>query len=380
MCLEWALRCDESTAETEGDGDGRAAFTRAIWDWELASADPGSVVVGFAVPSSSEDAQERDVDQLRADLADARREWVPPAKPEPRDVARALSAVEVRVPDESEALALLADVVSFARYWQEPDERDLAAALPDLREPLHRVAEALASAPSTAWWTSPMDRGSQWAQTFVEVGRQPEPERAAADVLGSWRGGVAETERTSEEWYQTHDGRFGGDWWSMPGHQLASTTRAMGDGAPAGLWCVEDSMDPDRVLTQRIEVPADARVVEIAGPGDWIELCREHPVDVTWSRRGVWSWCTGRTGAWVVPDWRALADQGVAAVRLSAWGYLTTAGRALDLGDGRASVVAGWDPDRTFWLCDVTPVGDVVAWETDDSGPDRLWRRGRPGP
>lgn len=61
---------------------------------------------------------------------------------------------------------------------------------------------------------------------------------------------------------------------------------------------------------------------------------------------------------------------------MSAW--LSAAGRALDLGDGRASVIAGWDPDRTFWLCDVAPEGGVVEWRREQSercGGAEVWHR-----
>ena len=45
---------------------------------------------------------------------------------------------------------------------------------------------------------------------------------------------------------------------------------------------------------------------------------------------------------------------------------------ALDV-EGGATVLAGWDPDATFWLADVLePAGEPVAWERVP-GPDR-WR------
>ncbi|WP_284251344.1 hypothetical protein [Litorihabitans aurantiacus] len=46
-------------------------------------------------------------------------------------------------------------------------------------------------------------------------------------------------------------------------------------------------------------------------------------------------------------------------------GYLTTAGLAIEIGDGVATVLAGWSPDATAWLTDVLP----------KSGPDEHWRR-----
>jgi hypothetical protein len=38
------------------------------------------------------------------------------------------------------------------------------------------------------------------------------------------------------------------------------------------------------------------------------------------------------------------------AVHLTVAGYLAAAGRALPVDDRRASVIAGWAPDTTFWF------------------------------
>ena len=45
-------------------------------------------------------------------------------------------------------------------------------------------------------------------------------------------------------------------------------------------------------------------------------------------------------------------------------GYLATNGRALEAGDGH-TVLAGWDPDETWWLNDVL----------HQDGEPRLWSR-----
>lgn len=58
--------------------------------------------------------------------------------------------------------------------------------------------------------------------------------------------------------------------------------------------------------------------------------------------------------------------------------YLALAGRVLELGDGAASLVAGWDPDRTVWLADrVRGWGEPVLWERAGSG--AAWRRADAG-
>jgi hypothetical protein len=41
------------------------------------------------------------------------------------------------------------------------------------------------------------------------------------------------------------------------------------------------------------------------------------------------------------------------AVHVSVAGYLTTAGIAIPAGGGACTMLAGWDPDATWWLNDV---------------------------
>src|SRR5690606_33733195 len=57
--------------------------------------------------------------------------------------------------------------------------------------------------------------------------------------------------------------------------------------------------------------------------------------------------------------------------------YLTTAGRALEIEDG-ATLLAGWDPDATYWPADLlVPAGEPVAWQRADDG---RWRPPDPAP
>jgi hypothetical protein len=56
-------------------------------------------------------------------------------------------------------------------------------------------------------------------------------------------------------------------------------------------------------------------------------------------------------------------------VHLTVAGYLTTAGRALDVEEQYATVLAGWDPDATYWLADVLrPAGPATRWVRDADG------------
>ncbi|GAB2843587.1 hypothetical protein GCM10027092_05620 [Yaniella soli] len=63
--------------------------------------------------------------------------------------------------------ALLRDAlfmaVGSARYWQEPDGRDVLAATDQLRAALSRVAHHVAISQHTGWWTEPVTKHAQWA-------------------------------------------------------------------------------------------------------------------------------------------------------------------------------------------------------------------------
>ncbi|MEO7124431.1 MAG: hypothetical protein ABI400_15220 [Lacisediminihabitans sp.] len=54
------------------------------------------------------------------------------------------------------------------------------------------------------------------------------------------------------------------------------------------------------------------------------------------------------------------------AVHLTVLGYLTTAGRALPVRDSH-TVLAGWNPDETYWLTDVlAESGAPSEWRRDE--------------
>lgn len=362
LCLEWARMCEELALGSTGEHPLRSA----LFDVGTKGLAPGNGLVVFR----EDHAGDTGVDPVHS----------PPPPTSSTELAGILERVPLREPDLEETLRALADTTAFAMYWQPPDGQDLVAAIPELRGPLLRVAEAILSSPPAAWWDSGIDRDAQWAQTFVEIGERPLfPVRSTPVVLDEWRAGIEPNGQWFRTWYDEHPGEeISGSWWSIAGFELTSTTRAVPGGAPFGLWCVEDSMDPDRVLTQPVAIPAGARVLEIHGEADWVDLCRSHPLDVTWSRRGSWSQFTDWGGRWVIPDWRAVGLEWE-AVHLTVSAWLSAAGRALDVGEGRASVIAGWDPDRTFWLRDVEPTGEIVQWQREQSersgGAEEAWSR-----
>lgn len=378
MCLEWALRLEDEQAPG-GTGSSEAGLRGAVWDWSMSEERPGRSVMFYLAVEDTEGMTEA---QVQEELTRARREWRPPERPDPTQVAALADAVTLRAPDDLEFLLLAQNVVSRARYWQAPEPEEALALRPELEASLTCVAEVLATAPFSRGWKQPMDCTAQWTTEPVQLPEWgPLPVRSApagaVEALERWRAGAIEEEDRCRRDYEEDPARqMSGTWWVKPWPDVLGTTRALPDGSPLGLWCEEDSFDPERVLAREITVPSEARILEVDGSSDWVDLCRQFPLDVTWSRRGDWGECTGRTsGAWVVPDWAALAASGVDAVHLTVRGYVACAGAVLDVGGGRASTVAGWDPDRTFWLCDVEPRGEVVTWESDSSGPGLQWQR-----
>ena len=128
-----------------------------------------------------------------------------------------------------------------------------------------------------------------------------------------------------------------------------------------GLYLVEDSLGWTWARCWPVRVANGARVYEVDGPQDWVELVGRYPLKVTEGRRHDWQRVTGRDGAWVIPDFLAVAGD-YDAIHLSLVGYLSTAGRTLPVG-GQHTMLAGWSPDETWWLNDrPVRVGEGVRW------------------
>jgi hypothetical protein len=112
-----------------------------------------------------------------------------------------------------------------------------------------------------------------------------------------------------------------------------------------------------------------ASVYEICGPDQWADLVGRYPLDVTRSRRDDWRRATGWAGHWLIPDYAAVAADWD-AVHVSVAGYLTTAGIAIPADDGACTMLAGRDPDATWWLTDVlSSTSQPEDWRTDDQAP-----------
>lgn len=291
----------------------------------------------------------------------------PSSSPSPEEVARLLDQVRLDPTEDDVVDAALAVTVDSARYWQEPDGEDALAAAPAMRAALRRVAVAITSAETAAWWSTPVDRAGQWSVGFPPPAQQ-ETRGTPRDLLAQWRANtVGEELRARRERPADVHASWSGAWWSSPTHTLLQTTRALGDRGPVGLRLVEDSFGWEHATAVPVTVPDDARVFEVDGPDAWAELCRRFPLEVTASRRHDWYRATGVDGAWVIPDWSRVAET-YDGVHVSVAGHLTTAGRAVPVDDARTTVLAGWDPDQTSWLTD--------AVRADDDGPGRqAWVR-----
>jgi hypothetical protein len=119
---------------------------------------------------------------------------------------------------------------------------------------------------------------------------------------------------------------------------------------------------------EKLDDSAPRQIFEISDAGAWTDLCREYPLDVTASRRHDWYRVTGRDGRWVIPDWSRVALD-FDGVHLPIDTYLASAGLTISVGQDVGSMIAGWDPDETYWLRDM-PCDPTTAsyWtRTDDS-------------
>lgn len=274
---------------------------------------------------------------------------------------------------------VLGQSVDSARYWQEPDEREALLRDPRVVAALEPVAHALAVAPASRWWWSPLDPGTQAVVRWLERGRTraDRPQLTGVEVrLDRWRTATIEDEeRAAAERPAAFDARWSGSWWATPVHDdVTTTSRRLGRLPAVQLELVEDSMGWERARLAPVEVHRDRRVFEIVAASDWTELVDAYPLDVDRSRRHDWWRATGGTGPWQIPDWPAVGRDHD-AVHLTVVGYLGGAGRALTTRGGQ-TVLAGFDPDLTYWLTDsLTQVVAATTWrrlELDDDAHE--WR------
>ena len=307
-------------------------------------------------------AQERG---LASELAEALRS--------PASVGAAESA------DSKALLAGLTEAVDTARYWQQPDEADALLAQPAIRVALGPVAQALTDALAAWWGRGFLDRDHQsFVQWTDERKGQPPDPGGEVRKLADWKAAVLADERQAAKRPKNPAANWGGWWWSTPTPSgLLTTTRSLPDLGAISLLLVEDGLGWKQATVWPLVPRTDCRVYEIDGPAAWSELAERYPMDVSLSKRHDWWRTTGIAGSWLVPDWSAVAAD-YDGVHLTLWGYLTTAGLALAARPSAAgpsaavlerTILAGWNPDETYWLNDVlTPGAAPSDWRSEGSG------------
>ncbi len=281
--------------------------------------------------------------------------------------------------DELALLPGLAESVVWAMYWQEPDAVDQALAGPAARDALIPVARAVTTAPAAQWWASPVSDGQRYVEWLGEAGTSPALTGADAE-LASWRAATMADKRSAIERPEDPTAPWSGYWWSAPlPSRLPRTTRAIPGIGAVGLPLVEDSLGWQEARCWPVQVAPGARIYEVSGPSEWAALVDRYPLDVSKARRHDWWRVTGRAGRWLIPDFADVAAD-YDAVHVSVRGYLGTAGRALPVDAGEAvggqrvdearTVLAGWDPDQTYWLADVlASSGAPTRWAENRDEP-----------
>lgn len=277
-----------------------------------------------------------------------------------RRLAAALAQVDLgavsALDDPRRLIRPLMDSVVSAMYWQPPWTHETVIGSDPVVGALEPVAAALVRAPAVSWWDFGVDRLTQRHVGWIYDDREPPAPPAVVGVApdGGDRGVVTDA------------------WWSVPIMTGALQSARTLEGLPVGLCLVEECTgDFTEALVRRVEVEPGARVREITRTDDWTALVAEYPL-VLGAHRD-WQTMTGRVGPWTVPDWSAIAGDWD-GVHLTVSGYLSAASRVLDLGDGTATMIAGFHPDHTFWLRDVVRVEpEPVRWREREVGEDYVW-------
>jgi hypothetical protein len=297
------------------------------------------------------------------------------------DVIDALANVDIEAIaalSEMDILDGLAYAVDCARYWQPPDDDDIMFVRPEVVELLLPIARAVLASPHTQWWAEPVDLVNQ--RIVQKYDRTDDPEvtplhiRQFEDGLEQWRAHTLDYEATFVEYLKADpDRQIGGEWWSIPAaNGVYDTSRARDVLGAIELMLVEDNPGSSIAHVWPVSVHGTPRVYKITSPADWAYLVDTYPLAVPASRRHVWHETTGEYRDWFIPDWsKVVIDYD--AVHLSMIGYLTTPGVTIPLTrNSGATVLAGWNPDTTFWLnnCFITVDDNMTEWQQDA---ESLW-------
>jgi hypothetical protein len=242
----------------------------------------------------------------------------------------------------------------------------IALASQAVRQALLPVARAVTAAPAARWWPAPAPRQrQQYVEWIDDYDHSPMLTGTAAE-LADWRSETIKDERSARKRPKNPSANYSGHWWPTPRpSRLPSTTRSIPGIGAVGLVLVEDPFDWIEARCWPVQAPPNVRIYEATNAQDWAELVGRYPLAVSKSRRHDWWRVTGWAGSWLIPDFTAVASD-YDAVHLTAAGYLTTAGWAVPVGEAR-TVLAGWNPDETYWLADVlTHAGPAAHWERQE--------------
>lgn len=291
----------------------------------------------------------------------------------PADVATALATVTPAAVTEELVRQSMTMAVDSARYWQEPDGEDFLAATNVVHDALRPFARHIAESPLLNWWSSGVDLQDQWTVNW-EGNTTIRPVGDPIDALQAWRDHVlAEEDRAARERPQDPTANNSGEWWSLPSPlTLLNSSRSLFDGSPSGLWWTEDAGGWQNATTRQVHIREDARVLEITDADVWADLCREHPIEITASRRHDWYRTTGRNGRWVIPDWSQVARE-FDGVHLTVSAWLAAAGSTIPVVHDTASIIAGWSPDETWWFIAPSSIGDITTWQFESTFEHQGW-------
>ncbi|GAA3707443.1 hypothetical protein GCM10022377_21520 [Zhihengliuella alba] len=312
---------------------------------------------------------------------------------------------------EADVMGSLVDSVSSAMYWEPPHPEDVFLAEPGRADELRPAAEALLEHPVFAALDRPLLAWSgrlnypaahiDWIDPSSPDRRFPphlsRTDAQGRDKLERWRRHVdAGVRRARSDRPRDVRANFGGEWWATPARvDLLTTTPLPGAdalapgveiGTPLLLQGIEDSfgLTAGTVRVLHLAPEADPRVYEVDSPDAWARLVAAFPLDVTPARRHMYYQVTGLDVGWFMPDWQQVADQ-YDAVHVTVGGYLATATRPIPLAGhglpGGHTMLAGWDPDQTYWFD--APLQQVDQFEVelferdpeDDPALDDVWRR-----
>jgi hypothetical protein len=296
-------------------------------------------------------------------------------------VADALASCDIGAIADAQAptafLDALDETVSAAMYWEERDDCDRWLAAPEMGAALRPVADAVGAAAAARWWATSTDLVAQHQVVFDDSNGEaalPLPPVDPRAALVAWRADTLDVESDAARLPTIPTGASSGRWWSTPSRGLICSTRALDGHGPVGLSLVEDSLGWTSAQSHALRPRPGASIFEIAGPEAWEELVERYPLTVTHSRRHDWWRATGQNGAWAIPDYLAVAAD-YDGIHLTVLGYLSTAGRALPACDAY-TVLAGWNPDETWWLTDSAQLIDApIRWSRDQRDHATRWVR-----